>query len=157
VPVQVRPARGGPDYQAASGLIMAYAQEFADDLGRQDFDEEVLWLAEHYGPPEGRLLLADDGAIVGCVAFERLDASTCRMKRMVVAPSARGRGIGDLLCRAIVAEARAAGYRRIVLDTTPRMEAARALYAKHGFEAVAAPDWASLCPTPVFMQLRLAP
>ena len=164
VDVTVRPARSGPDHAACKDLILQYAREFADHLGRQDFWDEVHWLAEHYGPPDGALLVAEgpegtDGAaatrIVGLVAYERVDETTCRMRRMMVLPSVRGEGIGARLCEALLRTARQAGYERMVLDTVDDMVSARALYERHGFARVKEPDWDSPCVAPVFMQRAL--
>ena len=51
-----------------------------------------------------------------------------------VAPSARGRGVGDALVGAAIEHARSAGYPRAVLDVGDHNTAAQALYARHGFE-----------------------
>ena len=50
-----------------------------------------------------------------------------------VAPSARGRGIGDALLEAAMAHARAAGHGRAVLDVGDHNEPAQRLYRRHGF------------------------
>ncbi len=58
------------------------------------------------------------------------------MKRLYVRPTARGRGVGRLLTRAILNEARVIKYKRVFLDTLPSMSAARALYHSFGFTEV---------------------
>jgi ribosomal protein S18 acetylase RimI-like enzyme len=50
-----------------------------------------------------------------------------------VSPDARGRGVGRRLMDACIEMARAAGKRRLTLNTTEDMAAARALYEGMGF------------------------
>lgn len=51
-----------------------------------------------------------------------------------VAPSARGRGVGDALMAAALEHARRAGHSRAVLDVGDHNAPAQALYARHGFQ-----------------------
>lgn len=62
-----------------------------------------------------------------------------------VDPSARGRGIGELLARAVIDRARRRGYRRVVLSSTEAMHAAHRLYRRLGFSRLPERDW-SLAP-----------
>jgi len=115
-------------------LFVEYAQSLGFSLCFQGFDQELAGLPGDYAPPEGRLLLlmvANDAA--GCVALHKIDGSICEMKRLYVRPAFRGSGVGRALAEAVLAEGRAAGYRRMRLDTLPSMGRAIALYESLGF------------------------
>jgi len=120
----IRPAQPR-DAETVRALLREYADALDVDLSFQDFETE---LADPLAVYEV-VLLADDG----CVALRRLDSEACEMKRLYVRPVARGDGLGRKLAEAIVAEARARGYRRLFLDTLPTMQAARRLYESLGF------------------------
>ena len=143
------------DWEQARVLIEEYAAGLGVDLCFQNFDEEIEHLASHYGPPRGALLLAFDGDdAIGCVGLRSYDETTGEIKRLYVAPAARGRALGRTLATAVIATAREHGYQRLVLDTLPSMQAAQALYASLGFRAIDAYRYNPVQGT-VFMQLLL--
>jgi len=120
-------------------LMRAYADSLPFDLAFQGFDRELAELPGDYAPPRGALLVAHLGErIGGCVALRPFGDATCEMKRLFVAPDARGAGLGRLLAEAIIGEARRLDYSAMRLDTTPGMETAQALYAQLGFREIAA-------------------
>jgi ribosomal protein S18 acetylase RimI-like enzyme len=119
-------------------LLREYAAGVGVPLDFQDFDREVAELPGAYAPPRGALLVARSGGTpAGCVALRPLDDETCEMKRLFVRASARGLRLGERLALAVVAEARARGYRRMRLDTLPSMDAAQQLYERLGFRDIA--------------------
>jgi ribosomal protein S18 acetylase RimI-like enzyme len=95
---------------------------------------------------------AADGQVVGSVALvlagefgevlESGDEAGFRM--LVVDPSVRGRGVGELLVRACLERARAAGKRRAVISTDPRMTSAHRLYERLGFTRLPERDWSPM-------------
>ena len=153
--VEIRAADSKSDWVTARELFEEYAASLGFDLSFQDFDREVASLPGDYASPRGVVLLALDGsAAAGCIALRPLAAETCEMKRLYVRPSHRGTGLGKRLAEAILAEARALGYRRMRLDTVPGMEAAIALYRALGFRDIE-PYRANPIPGALFMEREL--
>ena len=101
------------------------------------FDAELHGLPGAYVPPRGQLLLATvNGIAAGCVALRAVDAISCEMKRMFVYEQFQGHGVGHVLARAIIDQARSLGYRRMLLDTSVRQNEAKRLYSRLGFKVV---------------------
>ena len=136
----IRPVRSPEDMQAVIALFYAYADFLGVDLTYQKFADEMAAMPGKYAPPQGELLLArgEDGAALGCVGLRPLEPGICEMKRLYVAPEARGLKLGQALADAIVAAARGIGYAEMRLDTLPKLTAAVALYENMGFRRIAA-------------------
>jgi len=150
----ILPAKSETDLANAADLFRAYAAALPVDLGYQGFDAELAGLPGKYAPPAGALLIARTpaGEAIGCVAMRPIEhGRICEMKRLYVTPAARGLGLGAELIRAIVEQARTAGYGEMRLDTLPTMHAALAIYARAGFTRIDA-----YYPTPVEGTIFLA-
>lgn len=153
--LDIRPAEMPRQSDLVRRLFRDYASALGISLAFQDFESELRGLPGDYAPPAGRLLLAwQGGKAVGCIALRRLAHDTCEMKRLYVSPEARTGGMGRHLVAAICSEAKAAGYRRIRLDTLPDMAAARRLYAAMGFRPIA-PYCFNPAPGAVFLERDL--
>ena len=121
-------------FREYTDMLVAGDPVFASYLELQSFDEELRHLEGKYAPPEGCLyLLRVDGQNAGCGGMKRLDESRCELKRMYIRPSFRRVGLGRELALRIIEDARETGYRRMLLDTLPFLQAAKALYRSLGF------------------------
>jgi putative acetyltransferase len=143
--------------EEARALFQEYAGWLGLNLCFQNFEGELAELPGKYAPPEGRLLLAmDDERLAGCVALRKLDQESCEMKRLYVRPEWRGVGLGRRLAETIIEEARAAGYKRMLLDTLPsQMKEALRMYRSMGFHAIE-PYYDNPVAGTVFMELILS-
>jgi GNAT superfamily N-acetyltransferase len=113
---------------------------------------------EEFVAPDGAFLLARlDGDAVGCGGVSRIDAETAEIRRVYLAPQARGHGHAKTLVTALIEAAADLGYTRVRLETGNRQPEAIGLYARLGFERIPcwgpyATDARSLC-----FELVLAP
>ena len=151
----IRDAHGAADVALARALFLEYAGTLGVDLCFQGFDHELAGLPGAYVPPRGRLKLAGPpGDAFACAALRPLAADMGEVKRLYVQPRVRGQGWGRRLAEAIIADARAIGYRELRLDTLLQMDEARALYASLGFRAIA-PYYDNPLPGVAYMALTL--
>ncbi len=118
-------------------VIISGDSSFREYLAIQNYDQELLHLEKKYGPPFGRLYLAYcDQQLAGCIALRQLDESRCEMKRLYVRPKFRKQKIGMTLVRKVIADAKAIGYRHLLLDTFPFLDVAVRMYEKLGFRYI---------------------
>lgn len=143
--VTIDAVRSDADIAAASDLARAFFSymratypeaEAAIDayLVAQDFEGQLATFRDHFNPPAGECLIARlDGAPAGVVMLKPEAPGVCELNRMYVTRPARGRGIGRRLCEALIARARALGYREIRLDALNDRVEALPLYRRLGF------------------------
>lgn len=76
------------------------------------------------------------GTLLGCGALKRLGADHGEIKSMRTSDGALGRGVGSRMLGHLSATARAAGMKRLSLETgnTEQFAAANRLYEREGFE-----------------------
>ena len=134
----IREANRPADWGSVQTLLREYADWLKIDLSFQNFEYELAHLAEMYGPPGGRMLIAElttnEGTVAaGCVGVRRFNDLICEMKRLYVRPAYRGTGLGRRLALEILAHGRALGYQRMRLDTLEGMKEAQRLYRSLGF------------------------
>jgi DNA-binding MarR family transcriptional regulator/GNAT superfamily N-acetyltransferase len=88
--------------------------------------------------PAGLLLVAWlRGEPVGCGALKLHRRAPAELKRMWVAPAARGLGVGRRILHELEAHARDRGARRVRLETNRRLREATSLYRSAGYTEVA--------------------
>lgn len=145
--VRLRPHRAGDMGWLIERHGALYAQEYgwdlrfealvariaADFIERLDPAREACWIAEHGGVRAGCVMLVqsrDD-------ATQQPLPGVAQLRLLLVAPEARGLGLGARLVDQCTGFARDAGYERIRLWTNSVLGAARHLYQRAGYRRVA--------------------
>ena len=122
-------------------LIVEYTDSLHMDLSFQNLSDELAHLEQRYVPPYGRIYaaVADDGAVIGCIAYHRHDDRRCEMTRLYVKPAYRHLHAGRMLVEKIVNQTCADGYKEMVLDSfTDTMKSAIHTYERFGFTEIPA-------------------
>jgi DNA-binding MarR family transcriptional regulator/GNAT superfamily N-acetyltransferase len=136
--VEVAPTNpAGPD---ARFCLRSYFAEL-DRRGENGFDPANAISAEPHElrPPAGVLLLASlRGEPIGCGAVKLHGAEPAEIKRMWIAPAARGLGLGRRLLGELETWAVEHGARVLHMETNSVLHEAISLYRSTGYEEVPA-------------------
>jgi GNAT superfamily N-acetyltransferase len=115
---------GNDEMQTLLGFRLPVSESIARDIAS----------ISKFAPPDGRLLLAwVDNVSVATAALQRLTDDTAEIKRMYVQPDQRRGGIGRAMLNELLITAKAAGHRRVRLDSPSFMTDAHRLYRSAGF------------------------
>ena len=118
-----------PDFQKLTQL-------FDDYLVDIDGDERDFFASYNNVHLDTVLVVYENGVAIGCGAFKKFDEVTAEIKRMFVLPEQRGKGLAKYILNAIEDWASEMGYTKFILETSPKLESAIALYKKSGYEII---------------------
>lgn len=131
-------AEADPRSEAAQACLHAYYAELGErfatgfDVTRSR-DPDAADMVR----PRGSFLLAwSDGLPMGCVGLKGSGGELAEVKRLWVAPAARGLGLARRLMAEVEAAAVALGIRLLRLDTNSALPEAIALYRKTGWTEI---------------------
>jgi putative acetyltransferase len=153
--IRIAEARWPEDHAKVEALFREYVASLGVDISFQNVDDELATLPGKYARPGGVTYLAWEGAEpAGAVAYRMVEPGVCEMKRLYVRPAFRGLAVGRALAEELIADARARGYRTMLLDTLTTMHAAQRLYRNLGFKPTL-PYYANPLPDVTYMALDL--
>jgi GNAT superfamily N-acetyltransferase len=107
-----------------------------DDRFDGGFDPELSLRPslDEFDPPRGVFLVARlHGEPVGCGGLKPISAEAAYLKRMWIAPRARGLGLARGLLSALEEQARILGYSVVRLETNKALVEAQQLYRSSGY------------------------
>jgi GNAT superfamily N-acetyltransferase len=124
------------DEEPAAALVQGMRDEIAalyDGL-KLDGPDMPKGGPRELAPPDGAFVVGfEDETAVCCGGVKRLPDGACEIKRMFVAPEARGRGVARALLEELERRARELGYATVRLDTGPRQTRAQRMYERAGY------------------------
>jgi DNA-binding MarR family transcriptional regulator/N-acetylglutamate synthase-like GNAT family acetyltransferase len=136
VEIAAEPATGA----AARYCLSEYYRELEDrfDTG-YDPALSLVPSLEEFAPPRGIFLIARlHGQPIGCGGLKPISSEAAYLKRMWIAPEARGLGLARRMLRALEDRARAMNYSLVRLETNKTLTEAQQLYRSSGYNEVAA-------------------
>jgi ribosomal protein S18 acetylase RimI-like enzyme len=117
-------------------LVEQVQQEYVVRYGGPD---EAAVELDEFAPPNGVFLVGlVDGEPAATGGWRRIDDGVVEIKRMYVAPHARGHGFARRLLAELEAAAAASGAAQAVLNTGNQQPEAIALYESSGYRRVPA-------------------
>ena len=95
------------------------------------------------GPGRAYCVLLENDAVIGGAGFAECAGfpDCCELQKLYLCDRAKGKGLGRALLEHAEDGARAAGYRRIYLETHSVLRAAVRLYEKTGYREIPRPAW----------------
>jgi putative acetyltransferase len=132
------------DNAAVAAIIRTVMPEFgADGPGFAIHDAEVDDMHASYSRARSAYFVVERHGIVigggGVAPLEGGDADVCELRKMYFLPEARGIGAGTSIMVSCLEAARRFAFKRCYLETLTGMDAAQALYRRHGFITLDAP------------------
>ena len=153
--MNLRPATNA-DGESARTLVFAVLREHGLEPDPEGTDADFADLEGFYRARGGAfdVLVDEAGTIFGTVGLLPVDETTVELRKMYLAPNARGRGLGRRLLDHALARARALGFRRVILETHTVLKAATALYRSYGFTPYTACHVSRRCNATLALDLR---
>ena len=121
-------------------IVQIQRDEFGVSINVKD-QPDLLAIPEFYQTGSGNFWVATSaGRVVGTIALKDIGNREGALRKMFVAPEARGKdvGVASALLDTLLEWARQHEMERIYLGTTDAFRAAHRFYEKNGFQVIAA-------------------
>lgn len=125
----VRTTSDNPDFQK----LIAIFDEYLIDI---DGEEKDFFAFHNNKYLQHALVCYENEIAVGCGGFKQFDEQTAEIKRMFVHPDHRKKGIANRLLNDIENWAKEIGFSSFILETSPKLTNAIALYQKNGYKKI---------------------
>ena len=126
------------DCERAQDLVFGVLHEYGLSPDCRETDKDIADIETNYIKRGGIFELLEDseGNLLGTAGLYPLDDKKIELRKMYFDKSLRGRGLGKLILKRLIEEAKRRGFRQIYLETNSVLKEAIHLYRKFGFEPV---------------------
>ena len=125
----IRTNSDNPDFKKLSALF----DEYLIDI---DGEEKDFFAFYNNVQLDTVLVVYENSEVVGCGAFKKFDDTTAEIKRMFVHPNHRNKGIAKFVLNELELWANDLGFTSFILETSPKLTSAIALYEKKGYQFI---------------------
>jgi putative acetyltransferase len=123
------------DRERIFALVSAALEEHGLRPDPEETDADLRDIEANYIGRGGVFEVIEDrgGNLLGTVGLFPLNEETCELRKMYLAPTVRGLGLGRHMLERMLTRARATGFKRITLETASVLKTAIRLYTSTGF------------------------
>ena len=149
-----RPATNA-DAEAVRALVFGVLAEYGLAADPATTDRDLSDIEANYEARGGcfDLLVDDKNYLIGCYGLYPLQDGACELRKMYLRGDCRGRGLGKMIMRRVLDQARTLGFRRVELETASVLKEAIALYESFGFRPFQPEHLSSRCDSAMFLDL----
>jgi putative acetyltransferase len=135
------------DQSQIKALVFSVLAEYGLSPDSQTTDADLDDIEGNYIRAGGLFELVEDsqGHLLGTVGLYPLDNETCELRKMYLAPHARGRGLGSAMLERTLAQARQLGFTSVTLETANVLKEAIHLYTRIGFRQTTSEHLSARC------------
>ena len=125
----IRTNSENPDFKKLSALFDTYLVDI-------DGEEKDFFAFYNNVQLDTVLVVYENSEVLGCGAFKKFDEHTAEIKRMFVHPNHRNKGIARFVLKELELWASDFGFTSFILETSPKLTSAIALYKKTGYQLI---------------------
>lgn len=142
------------DGPAIETLVHTVLREYGLTPDAQGVDADLRDVETAYFAQGGDFVLVEDETgLVGTAGLLPMGEGVAELRKMYLAKSARGLGLGRYLLERTIALAKTRGFRRLELETASELTEAIVLYQGRGFQALCGGAHTCRCDLAFFLEL----
>ena len=138
-------AASNDDRERVFALVSSVLKEYGLEPDPETTDSDLRDIEANYLARGGIFEIIEDheANLLGSIGIYPIDETTCELRKMYFVGRIRGLGLGKHILQRAIDRVRELGFKRMILETSSKLEAANKLYFKFGFRPVTSDHLAS--------------